>query len=201
MSAGHLPDLGRPIPTTGSNSLAVRGEGHRPKKIGVPPESEQFPTVAGLPDLGRMILTARYNKPAIRRKGHGGHTFQVASELLQGQVNLPLPIVPFKTSVRGSFGLFQQLPQPTDVVLLPSLLGYVQVGHIEEAASFGSLRLGSQALLLLGLLGGLSFPLRRLGGETLLFLGITGSAGLNRLPGADGDSDYQSRRHHRRGPH
>src|SRR6266853_2381439 len=117
MPAGRFPDLGCPIPTAGDNPLAVRGKGHGPKKMCVTLESEQFPTAAGLPELGRMILTARYNKLAVRGKGHSGHTFQVTSEFLQGQVNLPLPIVPFKSTVRRSLGFLQQLPQPTDVVL------------------------------------------------------------------------------------
>jgi len=89
------------------------------------------------PHLGRRIRTAGDNPQPVRGKGRRQHIPQVPSERLQGQVSLPLPVVPFKTTARCRLRVFQQFPQPTDIVLLPSLLGQVQVGHIEEAASLG----------------------------------------------------------------
>src|SRR5438132_8017372 len=60
-------------------------------------------------------------------------------ERLQGQVRLQLPIVPFKTAVRRILGVIQQLPQPTDIVLLPGLLGQVHARAVK--VEFGALAL------------------------------------------------------------
>ena len=76
-----------------------------------------------------------------------------------------MPIVPFKTTVSRRLRLFQQLPQTNDIVLLPGLLGEVHVGCIEMALGGDFLRISPQALLFLGLLGGLGLRLRGLGGE------------------------------------
>src|SRR5438128_11931524 len=60
-------------------------------------------------------------------------------ERLQGQVSLPLPIIPFKTTARRSLRLFKQLFQPTDMVLLPGLLGQIHVRVVK--VEFGALAL------------------------------------------------------------
>ena len=81
--------------------------------------------------------------------------------MIQGRkkLGLPLPVVPFKTTVRRLLRLFQQLPQPTDVVLLPGLLGKVHVGRIEMALGSDFLRVRPQALLFLCFLGASGFPM------------------------------------------
>src|ERR1051325_9106574 len=111
------------------------------------------------------------------------------SERPQSEVRLPLPIVPLKTAVRRVSGVLQQLPQARSVVLVPGLFGQVQLVHIEQAARFGFTGFCPQPLLFLGSMGALGFLLRRFGGESVLLLGLPRSAGLNRLPGADSDSD------------
>ena len=157
----------------------------------MPFEAKQFAAAGGVPHLGRLIPTAGDNPLTVRGKSHRGHVFQVASERLPGQVSLPLPIVPFKTTVRRLLRLFQHLPQPAEVVLFPGLLSQVHLGHVKVAARFGLFYVRPQALLLLGFLGALGVVLRRLGGEPLLRFGIPGPAGLERLPAANDDSDHE----------
>ena len=103
-------------------------------------------------------------------------------------MTLPLPIEPFKTAIRRVPGVIEQLSQPTDIALLPGLLGQAHVGPIEMAASFGCFRVCPQALPRLG--------------EPLLLFGIPGPAGLERLPCAhdrSGDEGHRDRRRGRKG--
>src|SRR6266567_998727 len=65
-------------------------------------------------------------------------------------MELPLPVIPFKPTVRRLLGFLEQLLQPADIALLPSLLGQVHVGAIEQAPRVGFFRVGAEALSLFG---------------------------------------------------
>jgi hypothetical protein len=43
-------------------------------------------------------------------------------------MELPLPVIPFEPTVRPLLGLFEQLLQTADIVLIPCLLGQAHVG-------------------------------------------------------------------------
>ena len=100
-------------------------------------------------------------------------------------MSFPLPIIPLKAAIRRVLGLCQQLPQATEVVLIPSLLGQVHIRHVEQVVGFGFLRVRLEARPLLRLLRRLSFVAFGLGGEPLLLFGVPGPAGLKCLPSAD----------------
>ena len=95
-------------------------------------------------------------------------------------------------------GLFQQLPQQTDVVLVPGLLGQVHFRRIQLVFWPRYYRCRQFLGLLSLLLRRLGFVALRLGGEPLLVFGIPGPAGHNGLPTADARSHDQCPRHHRR---
>ena len=69
-------------------------------------------TGAPLPNVGPLKVSPVYDT-----------YWRFAVERQQVEVGLPLPIIPFKTAVRRASRLLQQLPQPAEIVFLPSLLG------------------------------------------------------------------------------
>src|SRR3974390_1323161 len=89
-------------------------------------------------------------------------------------VRLALPVIPLEAAIRVLGGVIEQLPQPTEVVLLPSLLGPVHVGHVDQTGGFRLARLRPLTLLPLGSLGAFSLRLCHLGRNAVLFFGIPG---------------------------
>src|SRR5205807_389768 len=136
LASGRFPHDGGLVVTARNNPPTVRGKGHRTDPVAVPLESEQYLATGSFPHDGVLIVTARNNPLAVRREGHRPRFTQMASQRLQGQVSLPLPVVPFKTTIRRRLRLVQQLPQPAEVVLLPGLLSKVHIGYIQEEARF-----------------------------------------------------------------
>ena len=164
-----MPDPGSLIQAGRNNPPTVRRRSHRPDPTRVTVEGEQFLAAGRLPHDGRAIITARNNPLAVWRKGHRADAVPAENRLLQ--VTLPLPIEPFEITVRKILDIFQQLPQPTDVLLPPGILGQVHVGHVKEAVCNGFLLLGLERLFVRALFLNVGFGLG--------FLGAHG------LPGAD----------------
>ncbi len=65
---------------------------------------------------------AGHNPLAVRGKGHRQHAPLCPRKRLQGQVSLPLPVIPFEPTLRIRRGFLQQLPHSSDIVLFPRLL-------------------------------------------------------------------------------
>jgi len=93
-----------------------------------------------------MIRAGGNNALAVWRKSNGKYRSDVASQRLQGQVCLPLPKVPFKSTVRIILRLFQQSPQPIDVVLVPGLPRQIHAGSVKQHLGFAALFHGDPTL-------------------------------------------------------
>ena len=183
-AGSRVPQPGCPIRTGRCDPSATRRKNRRVDVGVVPLEREQFFAAAHIPHLRRVVVTPGDNPATIWRKGRRMNHVAVAKESFEFQVGLPPPVIPFKAAPRVAGRLVEQLPHSADIVLLPGLLGAVQVDDV-------GLGLGAPALFGLPGLRGLRLPL----------VGLRLPAGLRRpqrLRGAQENARQERRRHRRR---
>ena len=157
----------------------------------MPLEGEQFTACLRVPDLGCLVLAPCYDPPSVGGKGNRQDPVLMSPQCAQIQVSLPLPVIPFETSIRICAGLFEDSVQPANVGLLPIRLSQVHARRVEIVLGV-SPRCICQLPLILGLLLGLArvvafgFHLDALFRRSLLR-----ARGAHCLPTADGNPGEQ----------
>lgn len=103
-AACGVPDLRGPTFTGRDNSVTVWRNGHTANP-GAVPKRDKRAAARYVPDLRCHILTSGDDLLAIPGKCHGPHSIFVSHNRPQRQAGLPLPKMPFESSLRGMPGL------------------------------------------------------------------------------------------------